>query len=190
MEHQELKIRKWKVWCACGAGLYFVYLFAKTHYKVFTINFFAPEKSFLMVNQIVSDYPRFRLTGSLFRLFFIPHPYATLFIFWCIFLSLLSIFFYFMRLACKGYVARMRFDGLLLANNRLIRWHEIEKIESFEGVRRIDEKMVVVLKKAPTKNIILKFFKKRSNEKVVLDNFAMPLQDAYSLIVSYWERYR
>jgi hypothetical protein len=174
MELQELKIKKWRVWGACILLLFIIGEWIRTTFKVFTITF-TDSYPILTVNPMVSHHPRYGWTGYVFKHFFIPHPYITLCLFSALLVCFLFFLFHFVKLALKGFVARMSPAGLLLPNNRLVPWKAIEAIEIVPQSSWLgDEQVLILLKDA----------------KVVLSHFDLPCQEAYAVLVSYWQQYR
>lgn len=165
---QELKIKKWKVWSGCLVWLFLVFITIYSLFTKFSINLSSVQTPLI--------YPlkkAFYFIGALVLVFY----FAKTLYEWCI-------------LARKGYAARMNEKGLLLANDRLIGWHEIEDIEAIPEAFRRAERIVITLKLAPPRNRIVALFKKMDNEKIVLTQFKLSLEKAYRLLNEYWYKYR
>jgi len=153
MREQELTIKKWKVRTGCLAWLFFVAIFIYSLFTRFSINLFDVQNPLLSMNYSAKSKHSFIM------------PYYWFLLDVCMIFYFAKMLYEWFLMARKGYVVRMRPDGLLLANDRLIGWHEIEALEAVEGGRRIPDKIVITLQAVPTKNKVLKFFKKMINEK-------------------------
>ncbi len=178
MQATELKIKKWKVRTGCVVWLFFVTILIYSLFTRFSINLFDAQRPLLVMNYSAKYKPSFMV------------PFYWLFLQLCMIFYFIKMLYEWYILARKGYVARMRPDGVLLADDRVIPWHEIETIEAIEGGPRMPDKVVITLKAAPTKNTIFALFKKMSNEKIVLTQFSLPLYEACELLSSNWHQYR
>lgn len=163
MQMFELAIKKWKVY----GGFIF----------------------FLLVVMIVMPYGIFNRLYVLgnkkmfFRLFLWLLLYA--YIFWFLVCRLFSYW----PLLKKGYVARLTSQGLLLADDRFVPWHEISAVikQPSEGRSRFN-RIIVQLKTVLPKTIFQKIFS--TSNDIELQLFKMSLDEAYNIVTSYWERYR